>query len=100
MLISFVILYLCLSIGMGIYAATRVHSARGYVVAGRKLPLPVVTATVFATWFSAETVLGIPAVFVKEGLSGGVTDPLGASLCLIIAGLISPNVCIALIYSP
>ncbi len=87
MLIWFVVLYLLLSVGIGIYAATRVHNARDFVVAGRNLPLPVVTATVFATWFGAETVLGISATFVKEGMSGVIADPFGASLCLIIAGL-------------
>jgi len=56
-------------------------------VAGRNLPLPIVTATVFATWFGAETVLGIPAVFVAEGLGGVVSDPFGASMCLILAGM-------------
>jgi solute:Na+ symporter, SSS family len=87
MLIWFVGLYLFLSVGIGVYASTRVHNARDFVVAGRNLPLPIVTATVFATWFGAETVLGISATFVKEGLSGVVADPFGASLCLIIAGL-------------
>lgn len=87
MLIWFVILYLLLSVGIGLYASTRVHNSRDFVVAGRNLPLPIVTATVFATWFGAETVLGISAVFVKEGLGGVVADPFGASLCLIIAGL-------------
>ncbi|MDO8206437.1 MAG: sodium:solute symporter family protein [Gallionella sp.] len=87
MLIGFVVIYLLFSIGIGVYASTRVHNARDFVVAGRNLPLPVVTATVFATWFGAETVLGISATFVKEGLSGVVADPFGASLCLIIAGL-------------
>jgi Na+/proline symporter len=46
-----------------------------------------VTATVFATWFGAETVLGISATFVKDGLGAVVADPFGASLCLILAGL-------------
>jgi len=87
MLTGFVVLYLLLSIGIGLYASTRVHNSRDFVVAGRNLPLPVVTATVFATWFGAETVLGIPATFVTEGLSGVVADPFGASMCLIIAGL-------------
>jgi len=86
-LIWFVILYLLFSMGIGLYASTRVHNSRDFVVAGRNLPLPIVTATVFATWFGAETVLGISATFVKEGLSGVVADPFGASLCLIIAGL-------------
>ncbi len=87
MLIWFVVLYLLLSIGIGLYAATRVHNAKDFAVAGRHLPLPIVTATVFATWFGAETVLGISATFVKEGLGGVVADPFGASLCLILAGL-------------
>jgi solute:Na+ symporter, SSS family len=87
MLIWFVILYLVLSLGIGVYASMRVHTSRDFVVAGRNLPMPVVTATVFATWFGAETVLGTSAVFVQEGLGGVVTDPFGASLCLIVAGI-------------
>jgi SSS family solute:Na+ symporter len=87
MLIWFVILYLLFSVGIGLYASTRVHNSRDFVVAGRNLPLPIVTATVFATWFGAETVLGISATFVKEGLGGVVADPFGASMCLVIAGL-------------
>ena len=86
MLIWFVVLYLIVSIGIGLYAATRVHSAKDFAVAGRHLPLPVVTATVFATWFGAEAVFGVSATFVKDGLRGVVADPFGSSLCLIIAG--------------
>jgi len=88
MILWFVILYLLASVGIGLYAARRVHSTKDFAVAGRTLPLPVVTATVFATWFGAETVLGIPATFVKEGLRGVVADPFGSSLCLILAGLL------------
>lgn len=87
MLLWFVTLYLLVSVGIGLYAATRVHNSRDFVVAGRHLPLPVVTATVFATWFGAETVLGVPAVFVQEGMGGVAADPFGASMCLVIAGL-------------
>lgn len=91
MLIWFVVLYLLLSIGIGVYASSKVHSAKDFAVAGRNLPLHIVTATVFATWFGAETVLGISATFVKEGLHGVVADPFGASLCLILAGLFFAN---------
>jgi SSS family transporter len=87
MLVWFVVAYLLVSVSIGLYAATRVHNTKDFVVAGRHLPLPVVTATVFATWFGAETVLGISATFVKEGLGGVVADPFGSSLCLILAGL-------------
>src|SRR3990170_2196606 len=91
MLIWFVTLYLLVSVGIGLYASTRVHNSRDFVVAGRHLPLPVVTATVFATWFGAETVLGVSATFVQEGLGGVVADPFGASMCLILAGLFFAN---------
>ncbi|MEW5942707.1 MAG: sodium:solute symporter family protein [Pseudomonadota bacterium] len=87
MLLWFVVLYLLISLGIGLFAATRVHNAKDFAVAGRHLPLPVVTATVFATWFGAETVLGISATFTKEGLRGVVADPFGSSLCLILAGV-------------
>ena len=87
MLIWFVVIYLLFSIGIGLYAATRVHNAKDFAVAGRSLPMPVVMATVFATWFGAEAVFGVSATFVKEGLRGVVADPFGASMCLIIAGI-------------
>lgn len=86
MLIWFVIVYLMISIGIGLMAATRVHNTKDYAVAGRHLPLPVVMATVFATWFGAEAVFGVSATFVQEGLNGVAADPFGSSMCLIIAG--------------
>jgi Na+/proline symporter len=88
MLLWFVILYLMVSVGIGLLAATRVHNAKDFAVAGRSLPLPVVTATVFATWFGAEAVFGVSATFVKEGLTGVVADPFGSSMCLVIAGIL------------
>jgi Na+/proline symporter len=88
MLLWFVILYLMISVGIGLLAATRVHSAKDFAVAGRSLPLPVVTATVFATWFGAEAVFGVSATFVTDGLTGVVADPFGSSLCLIFAGML------------
>lgn len=86
MLIWFVIAYLLVSIGIGLTAAMRVKNTKDYAIAGRNLPLPVVMATVFATWFGAEAVFGVSATFVREGLNGIAADPFGASMCLIIAG--------------
>ncbi|MDO9602591.1 MAG: sodium:solute symporter family protein [Rhodocyclaceae bacterium] len=88
MLLWLVILYLAISVGIGLYAATRVHNSRDYIVAGRNLPFPFVLAMVFATWFGAETVLGISATFLDEGFRGLISDPLGAALCLVLFGLI------------
>lgn len=87
MLFWFVIIYWLISVAIGLYAATRVHNTKDFAVAGRHLPFYMVTATVFATWFGSETVLGIPATFLDEGLHGIVADPFGSSMCLILVGL-------------
>ncbi|MCX7893081.1 MAG: sodium:solute symporter family protein [Burkholderiales bacterium] len=83
-----VVAYLAVSVAVGLYAARRVHGARDYAVAGRALPLPVVVATVFATWFGAETVLGVSATFVKHGLGALAGDPFGASIALLLVALL------------
>lgn len=88
MLFWFVIAYWIISVAIGLYAGTKVHTSKDFAIAGRHLPMQVVVATVFATWFGSETVLGIPAIFLKEGLHGVVADPFGASLCLILVGLL------------
>ncbi len=82
-----VIAYLIVAIAIGLYASLRVQSATDYVVAGRELPIYITIATVFATWFGSEAVLGIPATFIEEGLGGIVADPFGAGLCLIFVGV-------------
>ena len=82
MLVALVLLYLAASLAVGLYAATRVRGARDFAVAGKRFGTTIVAATVFATWFGAETVLGIPATFVKEGLRGLVADPFAAFACL------------------
>ncbi len=87
MLFWFVIAYWAVSVAIGLWAGRKVHNTRDFAIAGRHLPLYMVIATVFATWFGSESVLGIPATFLDEGLGGIVADPFGASLCLILFGL-------------
>ena len=88
MLITFVVAYLAITIAIGLLAARRVHGAKDYLVAGRSLPLYMNVATVFATWFGAETVLSVSATFAKDGLHGIPGDPFGASVCLVLAALL------------
>ncbi|MCX7152835.1 MAG: sodium:solute symporter family protein [Proteobacteria bacterium] len=87
MLIGFVILYLVVTIAIGLWAARRVHNSKDFLVAGRSLPLYISIATVFATWFGAETVLSVSATFAKDGLGGIVADPFGSSMCLVLVAL-------------
>ncbi len=88
MLLWFVIGYWVISVAIGLWASLRVKNTSDFAIAGRHLPFYMVTATVFATWFGSETVLGIPATFLQENLHGVVSDPFGSSLCLILVGLL------------
>ena len=87
MLLTLVFAYLLVTIAIGLVAAKRVKNTADFAVAGRKLPLFMIVTTTFATWFGSETVLGIPAKFVEEGLGGVVEDPFGAGFCLILVGM-------------
>jgi SSS family transporter len=86
-LITSVVLYLLGTLGLGVWAGTRIKNTADFAVAGRSLPLIMVVTTTFATWFGAETVMGIPAKFVQGGLGALVEDPFGAGTCLILVGL-------------
>lgn len=87
MLLTLVIVYLLVTIAIGLYAAKRVKNSADFAIAGRRLPLVMIVTTTFATWFGSEVVLGIPAKFVDGGLGSVVEDPFGAGSCLILVGL-------------
>ena len=86
-LITFVVLYLLGTLALGMWAGTRIKNTSDFAVAGRSLPLIMVITTTFATWFGAETVMGIPAKFVQGGLNAVIEDPFGAGMCLVLVGL-------------
>ncbi|WP_026462372.1 sodium:solute symporter family protein [Adhaeribacter aquaticus] len=86
MLLFFILVYLVLNALVGVWASSRVKNNTDYLLAGRRLPFPVATAVVFATWFGSETLLGASSEFAEKGLLGIIEDPLGASLCLILIG--------------
>ena len=86
-LIVFVAAYIAVTIAIGLVAARRVHNSKDYLVAGRSLPLYMNTATVFATWFGAETVLSVSATFAVDGLGGIAGDPFGPTASLVLAAI-------------
>lgn len=87
MLLTLVIVYLLVTIAIGLWAAKRVKNSADFAIAGRRLPLVMIVTTTFATWFGSEVVLGIPAKFVGGGLGSVVEDPFGAGSCLILVGI-------------
>lgn len=86
-LFFYVALYLVGTLALGVWAGTRIKNTSDFAVAGRSLPLIMVVTTTFATWFGAETVMGIPAKFVQGGLNAVVEDPFGAGTCLVLVGI-------------
>lgn len=86
-LLVLVVLYLLGTLAIGAWAGSRIKDTSDFAVAGHRLPLIMVITTSFATWFGAETVMGIPAKFVNGGLREVVEDPFGASMCLVLVGL-------------
>jgi Na+/proline symporter len=54
------------------------------MIAGRKLPLFISSAALFALWFGSETVFGASSEFIEHGLIGVIEDPFGGVLCLLL----------------
>ena len=46
-----VVVYLVLMLGIGLAVARRTGSQEDFLVAGRRLPVWILTATIIATWF-------------------------------------------------
>ncbi len=79
-------LYVVLMFGISFYAQKRVESAEDFVVAGRRLSLPLATATLLATWFGAGTLMTATDEVRQRGVEAATLDPLGAGLCLLLVG--------------
>lgn len=62
------------------------NNEQDYLLAGRKLRLPMVTMTIFATWFGAESCIGAAGAIYENGLTGGRADPFGYALCILFMG--------------
>ncbi|MBN8703015.1 MAG: sodium:solute symporter family protein [Bacteroidetes bacterium] len=87
MLILFILIYILVTLFIGLFSARYLKSTSDFIVAGHRLPLSMATATVFATWFGSETLLGASSQYAEYGLIGVIEDPFGASLCLLLIGL-------------
>lgn len=81
------VVYVASMFAISLWAQRRIHSAEDYLVAGRRLPLSLAWATLFATWFGAGTLLTATDTVRAEGLRAAALEPIGAGLCLVVAGL-------------
>jgi SSS family transporter len=83
----FLLVYLALQLGLGLWLSRGIKSEGDFFVGGRKLGTALVAFSMFATWFGAETCLGSSGAIYESGLSGARADPLGYSLCLLFLGV-------------
>jgi len=92
-MISYHIIYACIAIYfvlmviISLLANKKIRGSVDFFVAGRSLPLWLCTATLTATWFGGGTVLGAAGAAYDGGIIAVIADPIGAALCLILAGL-------------
>jgi solute:Na+ symporter, SSS family len=81
-----VAVYLVMMLGIGVYAAKRADSPENFIVAGRRMPIWIMSATIVATWFGGGTMMGAAGASYERGLLGVIADPFGGALCLFIVG--------------
>jgi Na+/proline symporter len=79
--------YVGLQLALGVWVSRRVSSQQDYLLGGRTLGLGLCTASMFATWFGAETCIGAAGEVYQHGLAAVSADPFGYGLCLILFGL-------------
>jgi SSS family solute:Na+ symporter len=83
-----VITYLSALIALGVFMSKRVALASDFLVAGRKLGLPLTTATLAAVQLGAGVILGGSAMAAQFGVWPGVWYGFGCGGGLILAGLL------------
>ncbi len=83
-----ILAYLIIQILIGIWIARKIKSESDFLIAGRQLSLFMVSFSLFATWFGAETCMGSSAAVYEKGLYGSRADPFGFSICLLLMGLL------------
>lgn len=86
LVITGIVIFFCIRLAVGFYASRKVKTASDYVVAGRRLPIYLTGASIMATWFAAETLMGASSTAYQWGFQGVLFDPFGAVLCLLLSG--------------
>ena len=83
-----VIVYLIALIALGVFMSKRVALASDFLVAGRKLGLPLTTATLAAVQLGAGVILGGSAMASEYGFWPGIWYGMGCGGGLILAGFL------------
>jgi len=79
-------IYLLIMLSIGVYATKRAGSATNFIVAGRRMPIWICSATLVATWFGGGTMMGAAGASYERGLLGVIAAPFGDALVLFVVG--------------
>jgi Na+/proline symporter len=85
-LLALAIAYVGVLFAISAWSTAAIRDVEDYALAGRRLPLHWATATLLATWFGAGTLLTAADEVKARGLEAATLDPLGAGICLLLAG--------------
>ena len=89
--LSFILLYLMILIGIGIYKAGKIKTQSDFAVAGRSLSPWVLVGTMLATWMGTGSILGNAGKTYETGMAALIL-PLGSILGIIILTKIAGKV--------
>ena len=81
-----VAVYLAMMLVIGAYASKKANTAANFIVAGRRMPIWICSATIVATWFGGGTMMGAAGASYENGLIGVIADPFGGALALFVVG--------------
>jgi Na+/proline symporter len=79
--------YVLVQFAVGTWVSRRMASEADYILAGRGLGVPLVTFSVFATYFGAEAIVASGGAVYENGLTGALVDPVGYAAAIIIVGI-------------
>lgn len=79
--------YVLLQLLTGFIVSKRIRTEDDYLLAGRSLGYALATFSIFATWFGAESCIGVAGAVYDHGLAGVRADPFGYTICLLLLGL-------------
>ena len=69
---------------IGAMASKKANSTANFIVAGRRMPIWILSATIVATWFGGGTMMGSAGASYERGLIGVIADPFGGALALFV----------------
>jgi Na+/proline symporter len=84
-----ILAYVALQVAIGMAVSRRVRTEEDYLLAGRRLGPVLATASIFATWFGAETCMGgAGAAYERGRFSLAQPEPFAYGACLLVMGLL------------